>query len=522
MSYILKKKNKKGFTIVELVIVIAVIAVLASVLIPTFSSVVAKANESADVQAARQMNVALAAGSIPDVPQNAEEMIAILAEAGFNAEDCLVPITTTYKFYWTGPKYNTIVLVQVPKAIREYEEQEQAAAAPAALMAINEEPQAQAEDDVAIKVICPTEDANLVTLMEAKLNALLGYINAGGALGNFDWGDLPLFNLENGKEILQDILDGKPGSGDNGSSEGGGDNGGSEGGDNGGSEGGGDIGGSGTGSGSGETEKPTVADADKDTVAELQGVADLVTPEDAEYYGITMLDLLVTYLPEKYDAIAGIHPVTENCAFYWDPVTNKILVVSEGEVIYPENASVEDLTACYALAETWRAFYTNEAERVFKLGGNDELTANGTVGVYTAAYHSGSVDLQTYTLTFVKGQFAIKNEEVGETDTVDLTIKNGTIKIDATGIGGKRISFDIQERCSLLLENIRFNVAKGCQLVIDANTVITDTANGISSTKIGALTPEQVQKLCDNNYTVVFSTDEKCVYIGNDFADLNT
>ena len=46
-------KNKKGFTIVELVIVIAVIAILAAVLIPTFSNVIAKANKSADLQAAK-------------------------------------------------------------------------------------------------------------------------------------------------------------------------------------------------------------------------------------------------------------------------------------------------------------------------------------------------------------------------------------------------------------------------------------------------------------------------------------
>lgn len=48
----MKKLNKKGFTIVELVIVIAVIAVLAAVLIPTFSGVVKKANESAAMQQA--------------------------------------------------------------------------------------------------------------------------------------------------------------------------------------------------------------------------------------------------------------------------------------------------------------------------------------------------------------------------------------------------------------------------------------------------------------------------------------
>ena len=50
----MKKNNKrrKGFTIVELVIVIAVIAILAGVLIPTFSGVVNKANDSKVLQEA--------------------------------------------------------------------------------------------------------------------------------------------------------------------------------------------------------------------------------------------------------------------------------------------------------------------------------------------------------------------------------------------------------------------------------------------------------------------------------------
>ena len=43
----MKKQNKKGFTIVELVIVVAVIAILAAVLIPTFSNVVGSAKEAA-------------------------------------------------------------------------------------------------------------------------------------------------------------------------------------------------------------------------------------------------------------------------------------------------------------------------------------------------------------------------------------------------------------------------------------------------------------------------------------------
>ena len=46
----MKKMNKKGFTIVELVIVIAVIAILAAVMIPTFSGIVDRANKSAALQ----------------------------------------------------------------------------------------------------------------------------------------------------------------------------------------------------------------------------------------------------------------------------------------------------------------------------------------------------------------------------------------------------------------------------------------------------------------------------------------
>ena len=49
----MKNTKKRGFTIVELVIVIAVIAILASVLIPTFTNVVNKANQSKALQEAR-------------------------------------------------------------------------------------------------------------------------------------------------------------------------------------------------------------------------------------------------------------------------------------------------------------------------------------------------------------------------------------------------------------------------------------------------------------------------------------
>ena len=50
-----KKNNRKGFTIVELVIVIAVIAILATVLVPTFGNVIDKAQASAALQEAKSV-----------------------------------------------------------------------------------------------------------------------------------------------------------------------------------------------------------------------------------------------------------------------------------------------------------------------------------------------------------------------------------------------------------------------------------------------------------------------------------
>ena len=52
----MKINGKRGFTIVELVVVIAVVAILAAVLIPTFASVIKKANVSNDVVLVKELN----------------------------------------------------------------------------------------------------------------------------------------------------------------------------------------------------------------------------------------------------------------------------------------------------------------------------------------------------------------------------------------------------------------------------------------------------------------------------------
>ena len=107
----IKRNNKKGFTIVELVIVIAVIAILAAVLIPTFAGIIKKANLSADEQAVRQMNTALAMYEAENgKPANLVEAKKALDEALVNVEGGLVPVTQGYAFYWDSVN-NEIVLV---------------------------------------------------------------------------------------------------------------------------------------------------------------------------------------------------------------------------------------------------------------------------------------------------------------------------------------------------------------------------------------------------------------------------
>ena len=78
----MRNTNKKGFTIVELVIVVAVIAILAAVLIPTFSGIIRKANESKDTQLVKHLNTAIAADVNGDKTMSAA--IAAAAEFGFD------------------------------------------------------------------------------------------------------------------------------------------------------------------------------------------------------------------------------------------------------------------------------------------------------------------------------------------------------------------------------------------------------------------------------------------------------
>lgn len=105
----MKKINRKGFTIVELVIVIAVIAILSAVLIPTFSSLIRKANISSDKNLAKNLNTALAMGEVDGKLETFNDVIVTLKEAGFIVAN-LNPTTSDYYFVWEKES-NQILLV---------------------------------------------------------------------------------------------------------------------------------------------------------------------------------------------------------------------------------------------------------------------------------------------------------------------------------------------------------------------------------------------------------------------------
>ena len=102
----MKRSNKKGFTIVELVIVIAIIAILAAVLIPTFASLIQKANTSADIQACRQMNTYLAVNEVT-ADKTIVEVYEALKAGGMDAED-YKPLSSNTYYFWDA-KLNRVL-----------------------------------------------------------------------------------------------------------------------------------------------------------------------------------------------------------------------------------------------------------------------------------------------------------------------------------------------------------------------------------------------------------------------------
>ena len=111
------KSNKKGFTIVELVIVIAIIAILAAVLIPTFASLVRKANVSADTQLVRNLNMAveIEKASSSAKHETMHDALMTAQDAGYDVDTIVAK--SGYNIAWDS-KNDRFVLVD--KDARKY------------------------------------------------------------------------------------------------------------------------------------------------------------------------------------------------------------------------------------------------------------------------------------------------------------------------------------------------------------------------------------------------------------------
>lgn len=99
------KNTRKGFTTVELVIVIAVIAILATVLIPTFSNMINQANLSVDKQNVRNMNMVLMTYVIEGTDDFGDVRNQLIS-GGYKTGEKFAPKTANHKYYWYVDRYD--------------------------------------------------------------------------------------------------------------------------------------------------------------------------------------------------------------------------------------------------------------------------------------------------------------------------------------------------------------------------------------------------------------------------------
>ena len=105
----MKKLNNKGFTIVELVIVVAVIAILAAVLIPTVSGLIKTAQTSADVTLVKNINLILATErSFEGKNETMQDALDDALEGGYDVKK-LIPTNSDNLILWDQESDNFVL-----------------------------------------------------------------------------------------------------------------------------------------------------------------------------------------------------------------------------------------------------------------------------------------------------------------------------------------------------------------------------------------------------------------------------
>ena len=89
----MKKMNKKGFTLAELLIVVAIIAVLVAIAIPVFSAQLEKSREATDVANIRSAYASLVSDYLLDPKSNDFVVSAKQVTAGWATDPSPVLIT---------------------------------------------------------------------------------------------------------------------------------------------------------------------------------------------------------------------------------------------------------------------------------------------------------------------------------------------------------------------------------------------------------------------------------------------
>ena len=81
-----KRRNNKGFSLVELIIVIAIMAILAGILAPQFIKYIKKSRVSTDIQNAQQIATAISAEYADASTERYAKMVELMREKmGFDS-----------------------------------------------------------------------------------------------------------------------------------------------------------------------------------------------------------------------------------------------------------------------------------------------------------------------------------------------------------------------------------------------------------------------------------------------------